>query len=158
MISPCCFTPDVYFVRHGEYDALADGVPLSVRGREQAETAGKKLAAMAIRPVCVFSSSLNRAATTAELIAQQLDCSPPVVSDELWVTAMAPHKIPDLDAFLDNIATGAGMAETPRHLVVVTHEELMRELPAAKNRLAVGFCEITPYKRGTWERPLGFIR
>lgn len=65
-------------VRHGETEQNARGifqgyspVPLSARGRQQATLVAERL--VSIRPQVLYSSNLQRAQETADIISQRLD-------------------------------------------------------------------------------------
>ena len=75
--------PTLHFIRHGETDWNADGrvqgnadVPLSERGREQAEELATRLAGWPIG--AVYSSDLQRALDTARPLADRLGLEPVV--------------------------------------------------------------------------------
>jgi broad specificity phosphatase PhoE len=68
-----------YFVRHGEHDRVdltlcgrMPGVVLNAKGKEQARAAGRRLAAL--QPLRIFSSPLERARQTANIIAEETGC------------------------------------------------------------------------------------
>ena len=68
-----------YFVRHGEHDLVnrtlcgrMPGVVLNANGKEQARAAGRRLAAL--QPLRIFSSPLERARQTADIIAEETGC------------------------------------------------------------------------------------
>jgi broad specificity phosphatase PhoE len=68
-----------HLVRHGEHDRVnrtlcgrMPGVVLNARGRAQACAAGRRLAAL--QPVRIFSSPLERARGTADIMAQETGC------------------------------------------------------------------------------------
>jgi broad specificity phosphatase PhoE len=68
-----------YFVRHGEHDRVdltlcgrMPGVVLNAKGKEQAQAAGRRLAAL--QPLRIFSSPLERARQTADIIAEETGC------------------------------------------------------------------------------------
>lgn len=67
----------VFLVRHGETEYNAQGifqgytpVPLSTRGRQQAELVAERL--MSVRPLVLYSSDIRRAEETATIIGQRL--------------------------------------------------------------------------------------
>ena len=83
---------DVYFIRHGESQANADGViagsldsPLTSRGVQQAHDAAKGVLVDGIRFDTIISSSLSRAHNTARIIARTVgySLSEIIVIDEL---------------------------------------------------------------------------
>lgn len=83
---------DIYFIRHGESQANADGViagsldsPLTERGIRQARDAAKVILAGGIRFDVIISSSLSRAHNTASIIAKAVEypLNEIVVIDEL---------------------------------------------------------------------------
>jgi broad specificity phosphatase PhoE len=68
----------VILVRHGETEYNANGmlqgytpVPLSVRGRQQALLVGQRL--RAVRPTVFYSSDIQRAHETAQIISQHVE-------------------------------------------------------------------------------------
>ncbi len=79
----------IYLMRHGHVDYFSasvithgsDGVPLTARGREEAEIAGKALSHVSFdRAIC---SGLPRARATAEIVlSQQAGAAPDLVDDQ----------------------------------------------------------------------------
>ncbi|WP_367355635.1 histidine phosphatase family protein [Mesotoga sp.] len=76
---------EIYFVRHGEtewnnsnrWQGRSD-IPLSKRGREQAEKTGRFLKGLIPNATAIFASDLIRARETAEIIGLYLGKSPVV--------------------------------------------------------------------------------
>lgn len=79
---------NLYLIRHGEtegsherrYKGTID-VPLSERGRRQAEATGGYMKRMGLRPETVYSSPLVRAHGSAELVAGHFALEPKVVPE-----------------------------------------------------------------------------
>lgn len=68
----------IYLIRHGESAGNIGGLmqgrldlPLTDRGRAQACSVGRWLAALNLQPAAIYASPLQRARETAELIAEQ---------------------------------------------------------------------------------------
>jgi 2,3-bisphosphoglycerate-dependent phosphoglycerate mutase len=57
--------------KRNEFTGWAD-LPLTDQGREEAKSAGRRLAAAGLRPTAAFSSVLSRAATTCDIILSEL--------------------------------------------------------------------------------------
>lgn len=80
----------IYYIRHGEVQANADGVlagtrndmPLTERGRQQARDAAELVANLPIEVVIV--SPLKRAQETAQIIAEAINYAGPVVTEPLF--------------------------------------------------------------------------
>lgn len=77
---------ELVVVRHGESIGNANGwfagwrdVELTVRGREQAVVAGRRLRALGVTFAAAFTSELRRATDTVDLMLQELDHAPPRV-------------------------------------------------------------------------------
>lgn len=74
----------IYFMRHGESQANADGIfagpsykaPLTDRGRSQAQLEGARIKNQGITFDRIISSPIERAKETAELLAMAAECDP----------------------------------------------------------------------------------
>jgi broad specificity phosphatase PhoE len=74
----------IYFMRHGESQANADGVfagptysaPLTDQGKSQAQLEGARIKNQGITFDRIISSPIERAKETAELLAQAAECDP----------------------------------------------------------------------------------
>lgn len=84
----------VYFVRHGEtllnatHTHQSPGTPLSLQGKDQAESAGESL--RAVNPDLLLSSEYTRALETARIIGAHVGLSP--VTNGLFYEIVRPSK------------------------------------------------------------------
>lgn len=81
---------EVYLIRHGDvrnpwkkiYGRLP-GFHLSEEGREQAKRLGQTLKARNVKPAAIYSSPLERAMETAQILGQELGVSKVVANDDI---------------------------------------------------------------------------
>lgn len=86
----------VHLVRHGAVEnpdgviyGRLPGFALSARGREQAEAAAQRVAALSSGPIALVASPLQRAQESAAILAQHLAASE-VATDERFIEAHGP--------------------------------------------------------------------
>jgi broad specificity phosphatase PhoE len=149
-----------HLVRHGETDEVdrtlcgrMPGVSLNTKGKAQARAAGRRLAGL--RPLRIFTSPLERALETAEIIADDTGC-PLQPADELqeidcgewtgkaftelhadarwkdWNEARAATRLPGGEMMIEVQARVAGFLESlcriydSARLVIVSHSDVIK--------------------------------
>ncbi|RLP83141.1 histidine phosphatase family protein [Mycetocola lacteus] len=102
----------LYLVRHGEQQDAEHGMPdgpLSPRGRRQARLIAERLSGLPL--TAAYHSPLQRAAETAELIAERLP-SIALESSALLFDCVPTGKTPDTPSAFDSFFGGITDAET----------------------------------------------
>lgn len=131
----------IYLVRHGEQRDAEHGIddgPLSARGAAQAHAIGKRLSKVPF--TASFTSPLDRAAQTADIMATYLQGPPPEPSSLLFDcvpsgrTPETPNIYDSYFSGIDEVASDAGAAQMEdasatfltrerdlKHTLIVTH-------------------------------------
>jgi broad specificity phosphatase PhoE len=124
----------IYLFRHGESEGNVQRInqgridmPLTARGREQAATAGRWLAGLAIEPEVIYASPLRRAWKTAEIIAAQFSGAGVPAGQQAGTetrptTRFTMHEEPDV------IEYHAGEAEG------LSEEQMIERFPSYQHR------------------------
>lgn len=100
----------VYLVRHGEQRDAEHGIvdgPLSARGAAQAHAVGKRLARVPF--TAFYTSPLDRAAQTADIMSSYLQGPPPEPSGLLF-DCVPSGRTPETPAFYDSYFSGVSDA------------------------------------------------
>ena len=147
--TPCIplLTRPFYFVRHGETVSNLSGtiagsadVPLTARGRLQAQAAAAQLTSAGV--TAIYSSALARARDTADFIAHALDLPVTVIpelAERNWgelegvprasrVRGIAPRGAEEHHEFMQRVLRGLAQIDAGGLPLVVAHSGVFRVL------------------------------
>jgi probable phosphoglycerate mutase len=147
--TPCIplLTRPFYFVRHGETVSNLSGtiagsadVPLTARGRLQAQAAAAQLTSAGV--TAIYSSALARARDTADFIAHALDLPVAVIpelAERNWgelegvprasrVRGIAPRGAEEHHEFMQRVLRGLAQIDAGGLPLVVAHSGVFRVL------------------------------